>query len=130
MRDSVEAEHRKLDVLFVGMRGALESGDEAQVRDAFARLRQAIEAHFDQEDRLYYPAIRALRPERSAALYDFGEAHAHFRGRFEEIAAGFESQDLERVGHNFEAFADAFAKHEVREEELLASLEAELAEAR
>ncbi len=130
MIDAIAAEHRKLDVLFEGMRGAFQRGDEAQLRDAFARLRQAVEAHFDQEDRLYYPAIRALRPERRESLYGFVEAHVRFRGHFQEIAEGFEREDLAAVKGGFETFAEAFALHEVREEELLQSLEAELADAR
>ena len=129
MIDLIAAEHRKLDTLCEGMRAALRSGDEAQVRDAFARLRRSVEAHFDQEDRLYYPAIRALKPERKELLYGFVEAHAQFRGRFGEIASGFESDDLEHVRRGFEAFADAFAHHEVHEEELLQSLEADLEKA-
>jgi len=65
---SIAEQHRRLDSMFEELLAAMREGDEAGVvGDAFARLREALEAHVDHEDRLYYPAL--ARCGRSTAPF-------------------------------------------------------------
>ena len=116
--------------MFEETRAAFRDGDEAEAAAAFARLREELEAHFEQEDRLYYPAIRALRPDRAEAVNRVGKAHAQFVRRFELIVEQIQAGKLDEAERFFEEFAEAFIFHEIREEDLIRSLERELADAR
>lgn len=127
VEQQVTAEHRKLDTLFAETRAAFRSGRDAATRNAFGQLRDALDAHFEQEDRLYYPTIWALRPDRKAPLRVFVEAHERFRARFEAIADSLQRDSLAEAERAFEEFSEAFAQHEAGEERLLRSLEAEVA---
>jgi hypothetical protein len=127
MDHPIAEQHRRLDALFDGARATLRRGDAPAARRALDDLRLALDAHFEQEDRLYYPPIGALRPEHRGAVTRFGEAHARFRAHLETIVRALDSPPLERAERAFEDFAEAFARHEQREEELLRSLESEAA---
>ncbi len=116
--------------MFEETRAAFRDGDEAEAVVAFGRLREELETHFDKEDRLYYPAIRALRPDRAEAVNRVERAHAQFIRRFELIVAQIQEGKLDEAERSFEEFAEAFIFHEIREEDLIRSLERELAQTR
>jgi len=96
------------------------------IRGAFARLREALESHIDQEDRLYYPSLRALRPAHRTVLDSLVVAHDGFRTRLAEIDAGLDTRDRTDAGIDLGAFAEAFAAHEAVEEQLLRRIDAEI----
>ena len=116
--------------MFDETRAAFRDGDEAEAAAAFGRLREELETHFEQEDRLYYPAIRALRPDRAEAVDRVGTAHEQFIRRFELIFRQIQAVKLDEAERSFEEFVEAFIFHEIREEDLIRSLERELADAR
>ncbi len=116
--------------MFEETRAAFRDGDEAEAAVAFGRIREELEAHFEKEDRLYYPAIRALRPDRAEAVDRVGKAHAQFIRRFDLIVAQLQAGKREEARRSFEEFAEAFIFHEIREEDLIRSLEKEFMEAR
>jgi hemerythrin len=116
--------------MFDETRAAFRDGDEAEATVAFGRLREELEAHFEQEDRLYYPAIRALRPDRAEAVNRVGKAHQQFVRRFRLIVDQIQAAKLDEAERSFEEFAEAFIFHEIREEDLIRSLERELADSR
>jgi hypothetical protein len=125
VRESVEAAHRALDLLFGQARRAFETGGAPLARESFAELREALETHFDQEDRLYYPTIRALRPGSRDALARITESHAEYRETFAEIDACLAREEVASAAARFEAFARSFSRHEAMEEGLLRELERE-----
>ena len=129
MRDEIAAQHRRLDGLFGAVRHAL---SRAGVEDgsALAELEEALAAHFEQEDRLYYPTVGSLRPEHRASVARFASDHERFLGRLEKVAERLRSRALEEASREFEAFAADFAGHETREESLLRALQAEIEAAR
>ena len=98
MISRVGAVHRSLAAMFEETRAAFRDGDEAEAAAAFARLREELEAHFEKEDRLYYPAIRALRPDRAEAVNRVGTAHQQFVRRFELIVEQIQAGKLGRGG--------------------------------
>ena len=126
----IPAAHRSLAAMFEETRAAFRDEDEAEVAAAFGRLREELEAHFEKEDRLYYPAIRALRPDRAEAVGRVEMAHEQFVRRFELIVVQIRTGKLDEAERSFEEFAEAFIFHEIREEDLIRSLERELADAR
>lgn len=124
---AIAAEHRRLEAIFAEVMGALREGEPPDaIGDAFAALREAIEAHVDQEDQLYYPALRALRPEHRPAIERLIASHAQFRAHLAEVAALVAGGEVARVGAALEALLRGFAAHEVAEEGMLRALDTEL----
>ncbi|RIL05052.1 MAG: hypothetical protein DCC71_11805 [Proteobacteria bacterium] len=124
-------QHRQLDAMFDGLLLALRSdaGELHGVRERFAALRDALEAHVDQEDRLYYPAVRALRPVYRPQIEQLFDAHETFRARLGEIDASLANGAAADARAALGEFARAFALHEAAEEQMLRSIDAELAAA-
>jgi hypothetical protein len=127
LKRKVASEHRRLDRLFAEVRATLmPSGPKAKRLPLFGRLRETLEAHLAQEDRLYYPPIWALRPERKAALLALVRAHDQFRSLLDEIGRDLAEGAMGAARRAFDSFAEAFAQHEAGEEKLLHALEEEI----
>jgi hemerythrin len=127
---SVTEQHRRLDSMFEELLATMREGEEADaVEDAFGRLREALEAHVDHEDRLYYPALSALRPKHRAVLDGLIASHKGFRARLDEISGWLVARDLAAAERAIGAFAGTFAVHEAAEERLLQDIDAELFDA-
>jgi hypothetical protein len=124
---SISEQHRHLDAMFEETLMALREDDAPEaIRAAFARLREAVESHIDQEDRLYYPSLRALRPAHRGVLDGLVVAHDGFRTRLEEIDVELGADDRVNAARDLGAFAEAFAGHEAVEEQLLRRIDAEI----
>jgi predicted metal-dependent HD superfamily phosphohydrolase len=112
-------QHRRLDALLRDVREALRVRDAGRsAREAFTLLREALETHFEQEDRLYHPAIWSLACLR---------AHEEFRSMLRDVAGLLESGAVEQAAHTFDLLVEGFARHEAAEEGVLAEIEHELA---
>jgi hypothetical protein len=123
----VRDDHLRLDDLFAELRDAIEDGAAApEVAELFARLRASLELHLAQEDRVYYPGLRGLRPGHRRLLEAFCSAHDEFRDELAAIATvlgAAAAADLER---RVDVLARRFVMHESAEELLLERLDAEL----
>jgi hypothetical protein len=129
MRDEIVAQHRRLDGLFEGVRNAFaDAGLEAG--EALGELGDALAAHFEQEDRLYYPTVGSLRPEHRSTVERLAGDHERFLIRLDGVAARVRHGGLEEAAEEFERFAGDFARHEDAEEALLRALQTELDAAR
>ena len=127
----VIAEHRRLDALFSAVRAGFVAKREAPELSARLReLREALEVHFRQEDELYYPVLSALRPEHRGRLEACVAVHAQFRELLSDLADRAAHGELPGAVRLFEALAEDFRRHEVREEEVLRDLGGEVQEAR
>ena len=127
MREQIAAAHRRAGALLEEARILIHGRDRSQAREALARLAEALDAHFDQEDRLCHPTITALRPDRRTMLDRLAEAHRELRANLAEIALHLERGDLGESGAAYEAFTRSFRRHEKDEERLLRSLDEEIA---
>jgi iron-sulfur cluster repair protein YtfE (RIC family) len=127
----VAEQHRQLERMFAATRHALAEAREASViAGSFAPLREALEVHFLQEDDLYYPAIWRLRPEQKARLQACMDAHQQLRDRLREIEGHASRGELTGVLDVFDALAEEFRRHELREEAVLHDLERAIAASR
>jgi len=125
MREEIAAQHRRLDPLFEAVRDAFERA-AVEADRALADLAEALAAHFEQEDRLYYPTIGSLRPEHRGRVDRFAIDHRRFLAQLDGVAERVQRRALEEASREFEAFAHDFAGHEAGEEALLHALQAEL----
>jgi hemerythrin HHE cation binding domain-containing protein len=123
----VAAEHSRLESLFAETLGNLREGAEGtRVDDAFARLRDQLEAHLAREDHLYYPALRALRPAHREPLAAIAAAHDAFRSRLAQIEASLARGAPDSALRELESLASLFAAHEVAEERMLHQIDQEI----
>ena len=126
IQGKVRAEHRRIYDLLRQLREAFHRGDdEAGVVDAFTRLRQELELHFDQEDRAYYQPLAREHPELKPSFDDFAEEHVRFRRELAAIAEQLDGGKLEDASSSVVEMAIAFERHETDEEELLRRLDRE-----
>jgi iron-sulfur cluster repair protein YtfE (RIC family) len=129
-REVIE-EHRRLDALFSAVREMfVAQRGPAALSSSLGRLQEALEVHFLQEDELYYPAIWALRPEQKARLEACVAVHQQFRDLLRDLEGRTTRGELAGALQVFEALAEDFRRHEVREEEVLHDLDRELAAVR
>lgn len=123
LEDRVAREHRHLETLFEEVNRFLAGENSADaVREAFGELADELETHFDQEDRLYYPAIWGIRPELKESLSDLMARHHWFHDQLRRIADHFAHGELEGGAVLFRKVMESFHAHEHAEEELLARL--------
>ena len=81
-RTAVGAEHLRLEELLREIEGALSRDDADAGFPALAEeLANAMLAHFEREESLYYPTLWALRPEVEAPLKALIGIHPDFRTR-------------------------------------------------
>jgi hypothetical protein len=130
VRQAVRGEHRDLGELFLDVgRVFREPGDLEETRDSFAALSEMLDVHFEQEDRLYYASIGALRPDLKPEIRAISEAHRHFRLELAAIADQLERGDLDSARRSFIALEARFRRHEAMEEILIRDVDAEISEA-
>ena len=131
--DGVEQEilsaHRRLDVLMAEACGACRDTENSDgALSVFESLQVAMLTHLNQEDRLYYPSIWALRPDLEPQLRTFVDQHGEFRHQLKTIGELLSSEEIAEAGRTLEALTGRFGKHEVAEEALLRRLDREIAE--
>lgn len=127
IEDLVGREHRFLDELFAELQETLERNAEPSVaQDVLTRLREALERHLLQEERLYYSALRALVPTHRSALLHFSDAHDTFRTRLAALENGMLDAAPEQARSLLTSIARDFARHEAGEEELLREIDREI----
>jgi iron-sulfur cluster repair protein YtfE (RIC family) len=125
--EQVRVDHARLDGLFSELRDAIADGAGSEmVSELFERLRASLEVHLAQEDRVYYPGLRGLRPEHRRLLDAFCTAHDEFRNELGEIAAALGDASVTDLERRIDAMARHFVMHESAEELLLQRIEAEL----
>jgi hypothetical protein len=121
----IVGQHRALDALFAAVRESFER-EGASLTRALARLEEALEVHFLQEDELYYPALWSVRPEQRGRLEACIAKHPDFRARLRDLSGRASRGEIGGAHQVFEAMAEDFRRHEVHEEQLLRDLEGEL----
>jgi hypothetical protein len=124
MQHEVREAHRRLQELYADVQETLaeEPSNEA-ARAEFAALRESLDVHFEQEDRLYYSAIRSLRPELAQRVTGFAEQHGRFRNCLHTIDTLLGAGNRAEALSEFAVLTREFGLHEASEEAMLAEME-------
>jgi iron-sulfur cluster repair protein YtfE (RIC family) len=120
----ISSQHRQLDEFHERVARALEHGEPAEVRSAFTRFRDALEAHFAVEDEVYFPAVHGLRRELEPELTAFVEQHKVMRLQLERVQTFIDADRLTEGAAVLDAMVELLIGHETREEQLLARIRA------
>ena len=109
-----ESQHGQLRALLAEIEAPLRAGTRVVAADLVARLRDALQAHFELEDQTLFPALHGLRPEVGAPIEVLSREHAEFL----DGLAGASACDRDA----FLRLRAALGDHERREEQLLESV--------
>lgn len=116
--------HRRLQELYADVEETLaEEPSHEAAREALGVLRESLDVHFEQEDRLYYPAIRSLRPELARRVAGFADQHGRFRRCLAAIDTLLGAGDRARALREFVPLTQEFGLHEAAEEAMLAEID-------
>lgn len=118
----VSSQHRQLDEFHRLVVEALGRGSLQAARLAFTRFRDALEAHIALEDRVFFPALHGLRPDLERDLAALVSEHGDFRVSLEQLHDTLAEGSAETFAEQLDRLVDHVAAHELREEELLASI--------
>jgi iron-sulfur cluster repair protein YtfE (RIC family) len=122
VQHQMRAQHRHLHPFFDEIQSALARRDGAPVEDGLERLAEALEAHFDLEDEVLFPALHGLHPERGEEIAALSEDHGELLGALARLFDALRDAALARFAEDFDAFREDLARHEAREEQLIQRL--------
>lgn len=117
--DQIRPEHHRLRLIFDEVQLSL---TEAEGSIACRELREALEAHFAQEEALYYPTLWKLQPEFRGKLNSLIAAHGDLLAQLDLVGELLEQGELDRACEGFGELRQRFASHEQAEESLLLSM--------
>jgi len=118
----ISSQHEKLNELYADLRRELDQGNQAGALVDCGRLRDALEAHFEVEDCVYFPAVHGFRPDQGSLLRRLASDHAAFRDALAELQTTLEAHDMEAGSAQLHRLVTALAAHEKKEEVLLAEV--------
>lgn len=116
-------EHSELDQLVSALAGALERSGVAAASAALEDLYDAMDAHFDVEEGMYFPLLERLPSTHGADVKALREAHARIRGDLEKIRSHLSDDELDRARGLMGELMVLFDGHEQAESRLIAELE-------
>ncbi|HXK23433.1 MAG TPA: hemerythrin domain-containing protein [Myxococcota bacterium] len=110
-----ESQHVQLRALLAEIADALGAGARAVPVGSLARLRDALQAHFELEDQMLFPAVHGLRPGAGGSIETLCHEHAQFLSELGDALGAVSGCD----GDAFLRLRAALGDHERREEQLL-----------
>jgi hypothetical protein len=115
----VASQHRQLDEFQGVVEDAVARGDLAEAQRALARFSEALDAHFQLEEEVYFPALHSHASDLRADLADLALEHDGLRAGFSDATVSLARQDGAATAAALQAWFSRLDAHERREEELL-----------
>lgn len=116
----IASQHHQLDQFHEVFEGALARGDASAAQQSFARFSDALEAHFQLEEQVYFPALHGRDVAAAAELSELVREHDALRAAFAEVHARLIARDLAACEAVLSAWLPRLVLHERREEALMA----------
>ena len=115
----LSTQHEQLDTFFEMVASALERGSLNGARVSFVRFCDALEAHISVEDRVFFPALRGLRPDLTEKLTGLVEEHTSVRLELDQLRDLLAAGSAETFSKRVEQLGSFLGEHERREDLLL-----------
>ncbi len=117
-------EHSELDGLVREVEARMGRGSLAKTSQALEELEAALDAHFTVEERVYFPLIEKLSPERHTSIQAAREDHLRISELLDELRDLVECGELTAARRALAKLLDRFRDHEIQEAKLIEDLEA------
>ena len=111
--------HRHCDDLFVAAEESVQRSDWAAAAPAFARFRDQMQAHFEAEEALLFPAFEAATGTSSGPTEMMRYEHEQMRTLLSQLAAACAARDGETYGGVAETLLMLMQQHNMKEENIL-----------
>lgn len=115
-------QHRHLKALYAELRTALEAEASPAAVASVTRYRDAIDAHFELESEVFFPAVHGLVPALGPELEALEREHALLRAALGAVHGELEldpGAGAEALAH----FVATLREHEAREEGIVGQVE-------
>lgn len=122
--DRISSQHEKLNQLYADVRRELDRRARHNAFVCFGRLQDALEAHFEVEDRVYFPAVHGFRPEHAPLLDSLSADHEVFRTELLAIHRLLDAHELDESQRLLDGLVSRLVEHEQKEDALLAEITA------
>lgn len=121
-RRQIAEQHAALDDLQVDVQRALDAGGANAIEDGLRALSGALEAHFELEERAYYPDRSSIGSDFAERLDELEGEHQQLRAELDDLRTAVVEGDVPALRSLFSVFAVALATHEAQEEKVMADL--------
>jgi iron-sulfur cluster repair protein YtfE (RIC family) len=116
-------QHQHLRTLHRRLDDAIGQGAVEAVRAAAERLHAALNAHFELEDSVIFPAVHGLEHGSAHDLNELAREHREYLRELERLRVELDAAGIAAFEDAYRAFRSAIGNHEQREESLLHGIE-------
>ena len=113
------AHHRHCDNLFVAAEDAVQRGDWAAAATSFARFHGQMNAHFEAEEGLLFPAFEAATGMSEGPTRMMRYEHEQMRSLLSQLEATCAAHDAEGYAGAAETLLMLMQQHNMKEENIL-----------
>jgi len=122
--ERIISQHSQLGELHQLVASELDRGAVHSARQAFERFEEALQAHLEVDERIYFPALGALRPRLTDEIATLVQEHDGIFALLPGLRSLLRGGEMELSRERLRDLARLISDHESREEALvLASLE-------
>ena len=118
----MRAQHRHLNPFFEEIESALARRDRGPLQGCLERLTEALEAHFDLEDDVLFPALHGLSPDSESEIRQLSRDHSALLDELEKLFDSLRGKELEAFEEGLRHFRSNLRSHEEREEQLVGAM--------
>ena len=115
----LSSDHRRCDERFAEVEQAVAAAAWDDAERAFARLRDAMQCHFDAEETLLFPAFEAQTGMRSGPTQVMRDEHAQMRGLLAAAKAALDERTADDYSGVAETLLIMMQQHNMKEENVL-----------
>lgn len=117
--DRISSQHTQLGELHQLIVAGLDAGAVHSARQAFERFEEALKAHLEVEERIYFPALHGLRPELGADIARLMREHNEIVALLPGLRSLLRAGEMEVSRERLRELAKLISGHEEHEEDLI-----------
>lgn len=114
-------QHEFLNALLATTSRALERMEAVAAQEALLGFRGALDAHFQLEEEVYFPALHSLQPDLEVEIEELVREHHALRDRLLVLEGRAGREPGPAVAQEFVELSHALRQHESREQQAFAS---------
>ena len=111
--------HRHCDNLFVAAEESVQSGDWAASASAFEHFQAQMQAHFEAEEGVLFPAFESATGMTGGPTQMMRYEHEQMRTLLAQLAAACEARDTDAYSGAAETLLMLMQQHNMKEENIL-----------
>ena len=111
--------HRHCDDLFVAAEESAQRGDWAAAAPAFERFQGQMQAHFEAEEGMLFPAFEAATGMSAGPTQMMRQEHEQMRALLSQLEAACEARDSDSYAGVAETLLMLMQQHNMKEENIL-----------